>query len=134
MKSFMVPGTPVAWQRPRCTVRGGKARFFPIKKDVAWRDRVAFAATRAGVPYHPEGPMFLEIVAVWPRPKGWPKTKRLDRQRKATRPDADNVAKAVCDALQGVAYRDDAQADFCVRRYYGAAGEPAHTEIRVLEG
>lgn len=29
--------------------------------------------------------------------------------RPTKKPDTDNIAKAICDALNGVAYRDDAQ-------------------------
>ena len=31
------------------------------------------------------------------------------RQLPAKKPDADNILKAICDSLNGIAYRDDAQ-------------------------
>lgn len=32
-------------------------------------------------------------------------------RRKGAQPDVDNLAKAICDALNGIAYHDDAQID-----------------------
>lgn len=40
-------------------------------------------------------------------PKSRPK--RIERERDTTKPDIDNVLKAVLDALNGAAYRDDSQ-------------------------
>ena len=40
--------------------------------------------------------------------------------RPTKKPDWDNIGKVVCDALNGIAYRDDAQiVDSMVRKFYG---------------
>ena len=42
-----------------------------------------------------------------------------DEIKPTKKPDADNIAKAVCDALNGIAYKDDSQVvDLTVRKYY----------------
>ena len=44
----------------------------------------------------------------------------IDRLIRPTRkPDFDNIGKVICDALNGIAYRDDAQiVDALVRKFY----------------
>ena len=44
----------------------------------------------------------------------------IDRLIRPTRkPDFDNIGKIICDALNGIAYRDDAQiVDALVRKFY----------------
>lgn len=58
-------------------------------------------------------PLMMHIIAFYPIPKS---TTKKDRQLITTgrlyptkKPDADNVAKVICDALNGVAYGDDTQ-------------------------
>jgi Holliday junction resolvase RusA-like endonuclease len=56
-----------------------------------------------------EGPLSVSIRAGFAPPKSWPKWK-LEVARSiwhTRRPDGDNVVKAVLDALQGVAFRED---------------------------
>jgi Holliday junction resolvase RusA-like endonuclease len=61
-----------------------------------------------GVPW--EGPVFMELVFLMPRPQSkiW-KTRSMPRYPHTSVPDRDNIAKACKDALNGVAYRDDSQ-------------------------
>ena len=60
-----------------------------------------------------EGPVSVTILARYPIPKSATKAKRAGMISGALlptkKPDLDNVAKIVCDALNGVAYKDDAQ-------------------------
>lgn len=43
--------------------------------------------------------------------------------RPVKKPDADNIAKAVLDSLNGIAYKDDAQiVDITIRKYYSESG------------
>jgi Holliday junction resolvase RusA-like endonuclease len=56
-------------------------------------------------------PLKAEIIACFAFPKTW-QTKNFDATAhylKVTKPDADNVLKAVLDALNGVCYTDDNQ-------------------------
>ena len=43
----------------------------------------------------------------------------VDEIKPTKKPDADNIAKAVCDALNGIACKDDSQVvDLTVRKHY----------------
>lgn len=51
-----------------------------------------------------DGAKYVMIWASFKKPKSWPKKKREATTRHLSKPDADNIAKSVCDALEGVAY------------------------------
>lgn len=59
------------------------------------------------------GPMWLSIECFYPIPKSAPKKRRQmmedGKLLPVVRPDVDNVAKSVLDALNGAAYMDDRQ-------------------------
>lgn len=77
------------------------------------------------------GPVRLTIVAVYRIPTGWPaelrRTAAQGRLHCTTKPDRDNIEKLICDALNGLAWCDDAQiaAGETVKRY----GDPERTEV-----
>ncbi len=78
-----------------------------------------------------EGPIRAIIVAVWKRPQRMKKA-HPGRHWRPSKPDCDNVAKAVLDALNGVAYEDDSQVvELTVQTIYAAAGEDPRLEIYV---
>ncbi len=61
-----------------------------------------------GVPVH-DGPVSVEVRAYFAMPASWPKWKReLGEREHTSKPDSDNVSKLVLDALNHVAWRDDA--------------------------
>ena len=103
-------GHPVAQPRPRAAAVNGKARVYQpsgaakqYKKHIALRARQVFAEPLSG-------PVSLELWFCMPRPKArtW-KTKPMPREWHTSRPDVDNLMKAVMDALNGVAWQDDSQ-------------------------
>lgn len=57
------------------------------------------------------GPLAMRIVATYKPPKSWSDKRRREavdsHEWKLTKPDADNVAKLVADALNGIVYADD---------------------------
>ncbi len=80
-----------------------------------------------------EGPCVCRITAVFPRPKS-KTTKRGPNLRilHTGKPDCDNVAKAVCDALNGVAWKDDSQVcQLRIDKFVAAEGENARTIVTV---
>ena len=60
-----------------------------------------------------DGPVVMDIVAWYGIPKSVSKRKREamigGAIRPTRKPDCDNVAKVIADALNGMAYRDDSQ-------------------------
>ncbi len=129
---FTVPGPPVAKGRPRFVRAGKFTRAVTPKTTVDFENRVRLAAQAAGV--RPlEGPVEVRIQAVWPM-KGQPlKRSKRPAAWKTTKPDLDNVAKGVLDALNGIGYRDDSQVVVVsVQKIHAAQGEPAGTRIELL--
>jgi Holliday junction resolvase RusA-like endonuclease len=109
---FFVPGDCVPWAR----AGGGKTghRFTPVKQ----RDYMAALklfcqrTMRGGKPL--EGAVDLKIEARYPWPKSMSKKKRAlpGAYWRTGRPDFDNLAKIVGDALNNIAWLDDAQIAF----------------------
>lgn len=99
---------PFGKQRPQWNRHSGRP-FTPEKtrefeKQVADASREYFIAPFIG-------PVRLRISFVFEPPKSWSQQKYQERINTphTQRPDADNLYKAVADALNGVAYTDDEQ-------------------------
>ena len=92
--------------RPRFA-RAGKRVYTPNDTIKAERDiRKAFLA--AGGTQAPKGiEVTVHITTVRPLPKSRPK--RIESEPDVYKPDLDNIAKLVLDALNGVAWYDDTQ-------------------------
>lgn len=103
-----VPGRPVPQPRSRITRRGPPRAYVPKEHPVhAYRSMIATAAKALGCfPTHQ--PVCVEIAAVFKRPKS-------HIGKGGVKPgapvvpvaDVDNLAKAILDSLNGVAYADD---------------------------
>lgn len=106
--SFEVDGAPVAWAR---AAQHGSRRFTPLAQ--ARHKRVI--QTCAKIAMMGRGPMegdiALDIVAHMPMPTSWSKARkrRAAGQPCAVKPDIDNIAKIIADALNGIVYIDDAR-------------------------
>ena len=135
MIKLTIPGEPVAKGRPRFNSKTGIAYtpkktkgFETLIKEIAYNE----------IDEPIEGPVSMELIFCFQRPKNklW-KTKPMPRLWKSTRPDWDNLAKSVCDALNGIAYRDDGQVvEIYLAKVVCAGKEKPHTEviIKKLEG
>lgn len=112
--NFNVPGIPVAKGRPRVTIRGGRPRAYTPEKTEKYENLVRLAfIEKYGETAPASGPITIEIDAFFPIPKSFSKNKRqralLGLVQKTTKPDLDNVQKAILDGLNGVAFADDSQ-------------------------
>ena len=143
-----LPIEPTGCPRPRATIRGGHAGVYMPSEYIEWQGRCATAFAqfltvplRAGTLDWLNGGR-ISVWAVFPRtatkPKGveTPQWKAGGRLR-FRRYDADNVCKAVLDALQvalrfQVDWDDDCMEIGSVDRWYAAVGEEAHIRV-VLE-
>jgi Holliday junction resolvase RusA-like endonuclease len=128
--TFTVPGEPVPQPRPRVSTRGGFARaYVPAKHPVhAYRKAISEAADEAGLVAQDE-PISVVIDAVFGRPKSHLlKSGVKPDAPKLPRPDVDNIAKAVLDALQEVIGDDTCVARLVVEKSYGTE---ARTTVRI---
>ena len=128
--TFSVPGDPVPQPRPRVSTRGGFARaYVPAKHPVhAYREALAAAAREAGLTQTGEA-LSVVIDAVFVRPKSHLRKAGVKPDAPALpRPDVDNIAKAVLDALQDVMGDDTAVARLVVEKSYG---QEARTTVRI---
>ena len=128
--TFSVPGDPVPQPRPRVSTRGGFARaYVPATHPVhGYRQAVAVAAKAAGL--EPLGHSLNVVIdAVFERPKSHSTKAGLKPTAPALpRPDVDNIAKAVLDALQDVIGDDSCVGRLVVEKSYGPE---ARTTVRV---
>lgn len=126
-------GTPIGQPRAKATVVAGHARMYTPRHPVS--EFKAAIRQQAGPLFAAplEGPVSISIVAVFPRPKSriW-KTRPMPAEPHTSKPDLDNIEKAVMDALTGIAYRDDSQVSRKISEKRMAAGdESPRTEVIV---
>lgn len=95
-------------------VRGqGRPRFrrngtaYETKEDADFKRALANAYRDQCGLWFGEGPLYVAVTVMRHLPKSTPK--RIRSEPDTMKPDADNIAKAVLDALNGVAYADDRQ-------------------------
>ena len=75
------------------------------------------------------GALSLDVTFVCSRPKRFSK-RLVERQPKTTRPDVDNLTKALLDGLQGGVFNDDAQlVEVKARKVYAALNEEPCIEL-----
>lgn len=105
---FTVPGDIVPWARAG---KHGKFQFTPTKQRNFMGVIRSAAAQAMGDVRPANGPMGLQVVAVYAWPKSTTKRRRADPAGawKTTKPDDDNIGKIVRDCLNGIAFVDDAQ-------------------------
>lgn len=114
MITFTIPGNPVGKGRPRVARRGGIARLYTPEKTASYESLVAMAGheAMAGRPVI-EGAVSVAMDIRVPVPASWSQKKRAaalaGQIRPTTKPDIDNVEKAVFDGLNGVTWKDDVQ-------------------------
>ena len=122
MVEFMVLGAPKGKERPRVAKLSDRTIVYTPKKTKDYEREIA-TAYRTQCRGIFSGAVAIEIHAYYEIPKSASRKRVLDmvsdRERPTKKPDGDNIAKAVCDALNGVAYKDDSQVvDLTVRKYY----------------
>lgn len=120
---FTVDGKPQGKARPRVTKSG---HAYTPRSTMLYEDhvRAEYARQTNSYRFADDTLLCLQIWAFMPIPKSTSKAKRKQMLeewsiRPAKRPDLDNVLKAIADALNGVAYADDAQiVDMRASRWY----------------
>lgn len=109
MIRFEVPGLPIAKARARVTRKGFS---YTPKKTADYEALVAMAA-RDALAEPMDGPVTVSVCFYMPIPASWSKKKQAAARsgdlRPTSRPDLDNMLKAITDSLNTIAYKDDSQ-------------------------
>ena len=119
MIKFTVEGEPTGKARPRVTRNG----TYTPQKTKDYQKLVLWCYNLGNTIKYETEPIKCEIKAYYKIPKSDSKKKRQQKLngeiRPTKKPDCDNVAKAILDALNGHAYHDDSQVvDLRVIKYY----------------
>lgn len=134
MITFTVPGNPKGKGRPRVTRFG----TYTPKATKDYEKLVKQSYLSAGNPVREtsDKPLSVHINAVFGVPKSYSKKKTLAMlgTHHTKKPDADNIAKAILDALNGVAFPDDSAISVLyVNKTYGEVPCVAVTIMEVTE-
>jgi Holliday junction resolvase RusA-like endonuclease len=116
---FTVPGEPQGKGRPRFA----KGRTYTPEKTVLYENLVKSEYIRQANKTFPDAPLAMHIQAYFAIPASAPKSRRSDMLcgliLPTKKPDVDNIAKAIADSLNGIAYRDDSQiVELTISKHY----------------
>jgi len=121
---FVIPGVPLGKGRARSVVRGKHVRHYTPEKTAKYESTASLAGYQAMAGRPPiEGPVMAMLTIKLPISASWSKRKQAaalaGTELPTKKPDADNVIKAVFDAMNGVVWVDDTQVvDMVVRKRY----------------
>ena len=138
---FTVPGKPRGKQRPRVTRHGSftpketqkyeadvKAAFYATRWEAERDNKLHFDLTKMTR-------VSVYFVAWFPVPESWTKAKKKSAygQPHTSKPDLDNIAKIILDALNGVAFPDDAMVTYTsAKKCYCHEGEQPRVEVTLV--
>ncbi len=133
---LVINQVPQPQPRPRVTVRGKYAHAYESKKIRTYKKLVAHKYRLEHAQKLPtEKPLTVDVRFYRPIQKS---ISKIERQRRLTgqswptvKPDVDNYVKAILDALNGVAFKDDSQiVVLYARKIYS---DNPRTEIEITE-
>jgi len=105
---FKIPGIPMSKQRHRTTKTG---RTYTPEQTISYENLIkTIYTTIPGRPFWDCETMQIVIIAVFPLPKSYSKSKIemcLGGSIAPSTKDCDNIAKIICDGLNNIAYSDD---------------------------
>ncbi|WP_117017103.1 RusA family crossover junction endodeoxyribonuclease [Aeribacillus pallidus] len=135
MIQFTVYGEPVAQGRPRATTINGHIRMYDPKKSSDFKNYVRLVASEHRPDKLLEGPISLTVKVYKKSLKSFSKKKiaaaEAGELRPTSKPDVDNYAKSIKDALKNVIWKDDSQVvDLHISKWYS---ETPRVEIAIKE-
>ena len=139
--TFTIIGEPMGKQRPKFYSKGkfGKAYTPEATANYEQWVKLSYMQQRGDTAVIEDKEIAVTITAYFKIPASVSKKKaeqmRLGYIRPTKKPDFDNIAKIICDALNGLAYKDDAAiVSAVVDKYYAPDDEPkVIVEIKTLE-
>lgn len=135
MVVFTVPGKPQGKARARTKTNG--VTYTP-EKTVLYENLVktCFLESQPRQRWFNKEPLAVNIYARFSIPKSKTKREKTGMLQgyilPTIKPDADNIAKVICDALNGVAYADDTQVvRLTVVKEYVREDTPPHVTVSI---
>ena len=123
---FVIPGEPVPKGRPRFTKSG---HVYTPKRTKDYEDYIQYLYKGKEL----QGEIEAEIKVYLQIPKSASKTRKdkLLTERPTKKPDLDNLAKTILDALNGLAYKDDSQVvSLLIEKYWS---DNPRVEVKLKE-
>lgn len=134
--TITIPGVPMSQPRQRHRVVEAHGKTFSQNYTPAKAPVNDYKATIRNLYTGPllSGPLSVSIELFFPRPKAlqW-KTREWVRTWHTTKPDAENVAKAILDALTHLAWLDDKQVCQLTVMKFVCGREAPRTVVRIQE-
>ena len=111
MEQFVVLGKPQGKGRPRFRKAGAFVQTYTPKPTQDYENKVREVYSKVCHNRKLEGMLTVTVRAYFEPPKSISKKKRelLIGNWYDKKPDADNIGKIICDALNKIAYKDDNQ-------------------------
>lgn len=136
--SFTIPGPPQGKARPRVVrAQNGMSLTYTPDKTVRYEElvRIRFKAAAQGFRFQDDAQVGIQITAWYSISKSKSKKAKaamLAGQINPTKkPDCDNIMKIICDALNGIAYKDDQQITLAqIRKKYA---DVPRVDVRLWE-
>lgn len=138
---IIVFGTPKGQPRPRAFAFNGKARVFDPGTAEHWKSQIA-KAVQDYLPEQPhDGPMTVSMAFYFKRPKSHytgkgklTKAAQTEKMYHTSKPDFDNLEKAVSDCLTEVGFwKDDSQVvQWAGYKFWTAASPKLELKITML--
>lgn len=129
---FIVPGEP----QGKARARTGKGFAYTPEKTVLYENLIKTEyRSQCGNMWF-ENAFMITVTAHFSIPKSYSKKKYKQAAQgllsPTKKPDADNIAKVVCDALNGVAYHDDSAAvELIIRKRFSETA--GYVEVEICE-
>lgn len=121
---FEIEGKIKGKGRPRFSNYGGFVKTYTPADTASYENLIKVQFRITCGKWYSEMPLKMKITAIHGIPKSTSKKDRarmLSGELKPTKkPDFDNICKIICDALNGIAYKDDTQVvELKMQKVYG---------------
>ena len=134
---FAVPGEPQGKGRARAfRTKSGVGHFTPERTRSYEAIIRSIAAEAMGTLTPVEGPVSMRLRAFFSAPKSLKKVDKELAEREVLpvtkKPDVDNIAKSLCDGMNGIVYKDDSQVfEVTASKHYSPR---PRVEITIIHG
>lgn len=132
---FFVPGIPKPQPRVKATKRGAFIHIYTPDTADAWKDCIR----KVGAQYRPGSvidlPVSVRLLFAMPRPTNMRTRKHAEERHRPhkKKPDIDNLAKAVLDALSDWWLDDSLVVMLTASKWYARVDGPPGVEIHISE-